>query len=248
MRQIRSLMKATSQGRKSMRHLRAPLVLCALALAFPAMAQDETAAVPVEKAAYHVPVFRNDYLTLLRVNIPPQRSAGYHIHSLDQVSILIEEADQSAQVLGEAPTPPRRTPRGNVGYTAYSKKPMTHRVNNVGSTAFHNVVIALADAPPGRFAPAAREGAGYTQLFDNERVRAWRLVLEAGQTAATITQKAPGLRVIIDGGEIAESVPGEGDRGMALRLGDFYWQQPGATRTVRNIGSTRIELVEIELK
>jgi hypothetical protein len=79
-------------------------------------------------------------------------------------------------------------------------------------------------------------------------VRAWRLVLEPGQTAATITQNAPGLRVIIDGGEIAESVPGEGDRGMALRLGDFYWQQPGATRTVRNIGSTRIELVEIELK
>jgi hypothetical protein len=231
-----------------MRHLRAPLVLCALALSFPALAQDETAAVPVEKAAYHVPVFRNEYLTLLRVNIPPQRSAGYHIHSLDQVSILVEEADQSAQVLGEAPTPPRRTPRGNVGYTAYSKKAMTHRVNNVGPTAFHNIVIALADAPPGRFAPAAREGGGYTQLFDNERVRAWRLVLEPGQTAATITQKAPGLRVIIDGGEIAESLPGEGDRGMALRLGDFYWQQPGAARTVRNIGSTRIELIELELK
>jgi hypothetical protein len=231
-----------------MRCPQAPLVLCALALSFPALAQDETAAVPVEKAAYHVPVFRNEYLTLLRVNIPSQRSAGYHIHSLDQVSILIEEADQSGQVLGEAPTPPRRTPRGNVGYTAYSKKAMTHRVNNVGPTAFHNIVIALADTQPGRFAPAAREGAGYTQLFDNERVRAWRLVLEPGQTAATITQKAPGLRVIIDGGEIAESIPGEGDRGMALRLGDFYWQQPGATRTVRNIGSTRIQLVEIELK
>ena len=89
---------------------------------------------------------------------------------------------------------------------------------------------------------------GYTQLIDNERVRAWRLVLEPGQTAAAITQKAPGLRVIIDGGEIAESVPGAPDRGMALRLGDFYWQEPGATRTVRNIGTTRVELVEFELK
>jgi hypothetical protein len=35
---------------------------------------------------------------------------------------------------------------------------------------------------------------------------------------------------------------------MALRLGDFYWQEPGVTRTVRNIGTTRIQLVEIELK
>jgi hypothetical protein len=60
--------------------------------------------------------------------------------------------------------------------------------------------------------------------------------------------ESPGLRVIIDGGEIAESVPGAPDRGMALRLGDFYWQEPGGTRTVRNIGTTRVELVEFELK
>jgi hypothetical protein len=230
-----------------MRHLfAASLLVCAFAL--PAAAQDEGPPVPVDKAAYHVPVFRNEYLTLLRVNIPSQRSAGYHIHSKDQISVLIEEADQSGQVLGEQPTPPRRTPRGNVTFTAYSKKSMTHRVNNVGPTAFHNIVIALADGPGGRFSPAAREGAGYTQLFDNERARAWRLVLEPGQAAAAITQNAPGLRVIIDGGEIAESVSGEGDRGMALRLGDFYWQEPGVTRAVRNIGTTRIQLVEIELK
>jgi hypothetical protein len=230
-----------------MRHLlAASFVVCALML--PAAAQDEGPAVPVDKAAYHVPVFRNDYLTLLRVNIPSRRSAGYHIHSKDQVSVLIEEADQSGQVLAEQPTPPRRTPRGNVSYTAYSKKAMTHRVNNVGPTAFHNIVVALADTQPGRFMPAARDVAGYTQVLDNERVRAWRLVLEPGQSAAAITQSAPGLRIVIDGGEIAESVAGAGDRGMALRLGDFYWQEPGATRSVRNIGASRIELVEIELK
>ena len=113
------------------------------------------------------------------------------------------------------------------------------------STTF---VITLRDAQPGRFSPGLREGAGYTQIIDNERVRAWRLVLEPGQTAAAITQNAPGLRVIIDGGEIAEIAPGEPDRGMALRLGDFYWQEPGAARAVRNIGTTRVELVEFELK
>jgi len=217
--------------------------------AAPAMAQDEGPPVPVEKAAYHVPVFRNDLVTVLRVNIPSKRSVGYHIHSQDQISVLVEETDQAGQVLGEQPTPPRRTPRGNVGFTAYSKKPpFIHRVNNVGPTAFHNIVVALNTPQPKGLAPAAREVAGYTQLFDNERARAWRLILEPGQQAAAITQNAPGLRVIIDGGEIAESVPGEGDRGMALRLGDFYWQEGGVTRAVRNIGTTRIQLVEFELK
>ena len=64
------------------------------------------------------------------------------IHSTDQISVLIEEADQSGQVLGQAPTPPRRTPRGTVSYTPYSKKSITHRVNNVGATAFRNIVVA----------------------------------------------------------------------------------------------------------
>ena len=43
-------------------------------------------------------------------------------------------------------------------------------------------------------------------------------------------------------------IPGEPDRGMMLRLGDFYWQEPGATRPVRNIGATGVELGEFELK
>ena len=91
-------------------------------------------------------------------------------------------------------------------------------------------------------------GEGYTQVLDNERVRAWRLVLEPGQTAPAITQSAPGVRVVIDGGELVESVPGAPDRAKAPRAGEFYWQEAGATRTVRNIGTTRIELVELELK
>lgn len=60
-----------------MHHLfSASLLGGALTLALPALAQDEGPAVPVDKAAYHVPVFRNDYVALLRVNIPSRRSAA----------------------------------------------------------------------------------------------------------------------------------------------------------------------------
>ena len=62
-----------------------------------------------------------------------------------------------------------------------------------------------------------------------------------------ITQ-APGLRIVIDGGVLAEIVPGRADRGMSPRSGDFLWQDAGTTRTIRNTGTTRIEFVEFELK
>jgi hypothetical protein len=229
--------------------LHASIVAAALALVQPAAAQVEAPAVPVDKAPFHVPVFRNDYVALVNVYIPAGRIAGYHIHSLDQISVLVSDADMVGQVLGEQPGPSRRNPRGNVGFTEYSKKALTHKVSNVGPTPFHNVVVTLVYPQPGRFTPGARPDAtGYTQVLDNARVRAWRLVLEPGQSAAAITQTAPGIRVVIEGGEIAESVPGEAERGMAPKAGEFFWQEPGVTRAVRNAGTTRIQLVELELK
>jgi hypothetical protein len=173
--------------------------------------------------------------------------AGYHTHSLDQISVLVADAVMVGQVLGEQPTAARRNPRGNVNYVAYSKKAMTHKVANVGPTPFHNVVMTIMYPEPGRFTPGSRAD-GYAQVLDNERVRGWRLVLEPGQSVAAITQKAPGVRVVIEGGELAESVPGEPDRGMAPKSGEFFWQEPGVTRAVRNTGTTRIQLVEFELK
>lgn len=229
--------------------LNATFVIGALALVQPAAAQVETPAVPVDKAPFHVPVFRNEYVALVNVQIPPGRVAGYHTHSLDQISVLVGDADTVGQVLGEQPAPARRNPRGNVGFTEYSKKALTHKVSNVGPTPFHNVVITLVYPQTGRFTPGSRsEVAGYTQILDNARVRAWRLVLEPGQAVAAITQSAPGIRVVIDGGEIAENVPGEAERGMAPKTGEFFWQEPGVTRAVRNTGASRIQLVEFELK
>ena len=73
-------------------------------------------------------------------------------------------------------------------------------------------------------------------------------MLEPGQSAAAITQKAPGIRVVIAGGEIVESVSGEAERGMAPKTDEFFWQEAGATRAVRNSGTTRIEFVEFELR
>ena len=73
-------------------------------------------------------------------------------------------------------------------------------------------------------------------------------MLEPDQTAAPFKQTAPGLRIVLDGAEITEILAGQPDRGMNLRLGEFYWQEAGMTRAIRNVGSTRVELIEFELK
>jgi hypothetical protein len=227
----------------------ATLAVLACTLALPAAAQ---VVVPVEKAPYHMPVFKNDLVMLLNVWVPPGGARGanvYHTHSLDQIGVLVQAADMGGQELGEQPREERRGTRGNASYTAFSKKPRTHRGENVGSTPFQNIVVALLYPEPGRFTPGLRTNvAGYTQIMDNDRVRGWRLVLDPGQSAPAITQTAPGLRVVVDGGEFVESVPGQPDRAMNVRLGDFFWQDASTTRAIRNSGTTKLNLVEFELK
>ena len=178
------------------------VVIALVGIVPPAFAQGEEGAVPIEKAPYHLPVFSNEYVTVLKIEIPPQRDTGYHTHTRDSVSVNIEPADNVNQDLGS----PQVTPSTRAA------------------------------------APA------YASIMDNERVRGWRLVLEPGQSAAAVTPQSPGLRVVVSGGEIVESIPGQPDRAMFLRPGEFYWQDPKVTRAVRNRGTTRVELVEFELK
>jgi hypothetical protein len=184
---------------------------------------------------------------VLNVFIPPQRASGYHRHSLDSVGVLVSDTERTGQVLGaEATVTPRRG-RGSVNFTGYAREPLVHTVAVTGDAPFHNIVVELEYAEPGRFTAGTR-GEGYTVVLDNERVRVWRLALEPGQAAPAITQTAPGFRVVIDGGELVESVPGKPDRAKAPRSGEFFWQDAGQTRAVRNVGTIAITLIELELK
>jgi len=229
----------------------AAVVFALAGVAAPALAQGEEGSVPIEKAPYHLPVFANEYVTVLKIEIPPQRDTGYHTHTHDSVSVNIEPADNVNQDLG-SPTvvPSARAERGRAQFTAYGgQPPRSHKNTNVGTTPFRNVSFIFKAPGPLGVTPSTRaEAPAYVQVMDNARVRGWRLVLEPGQSAAAVTQQAPGLRVVVGGGEIVERVPGQPDRAMFLRDGEFYWQDPRVTRAVTNRGATRIELVEFELK
>ncbi len=227
----------------------AALSLCGVALAH-AAAQDEGPPRPVQTSSYHIPVFRNEYVMILRVNIPAGRTTDYHIHSNDQVCVVVEDYPPEAysQPLGGPPGQPRGAALGEVSYVSYFNKPLTHRAINPGTLARHSVCAEVESPKPYGFKPATRDVPGYKQVLDNDRVRAWQLVLKPGQAVPAITQNAPGLRVIVKGGELAEAAPDKRERGMMLRSGDFYWQEAGATRAVRNIGTTPVELVEFEFK
>jgi len=238
-----------------MRHvISASLFVLVCALALPASAQLTDTPVAMDKAPFHIPVFTNDYLILLNVNIPPGRDTGYHTHYADSVSVNLVPASQTSQTYGSSDVgAPGEGGDGEPGRTRFTNVtkdgPRTHRATNVGPTPFHNISFILKDRRGSGPTVSDRSGvAGYTQILDNARIRAWRVVLKPGEATGQITQTAAGLRVYVHGGVLAEMVPGSADRGMAPYQGDFIWQDAGQTRAVKNTGTTLIEFVEFEMK
>src|SRR4051812_34473163 len=137
------------KGRNSMRHvISASLFLLSGALAQPASAQLEDRPVAMDKAPFHIPIFSNDYLILLNVNIPPGRNTGYHIHYADSVSVNLTPASQTNQNYGSsevsAPGSGGEGAPGRTTFTNVTKDgPRTHKATNVGPTPFHNISFIL---------------------------------------------------------------------------------------------------------
>lgn len=130
-----------------------------------------------------------------------------------------------------------------------SDEPRAHRVFNNGKGTFQIIVIELR-RPSLQGAPiSAREAAPqYVQITDNPRMRAWRLILEPGQSVPTITQGSTGVRVVVRGGLLTTTMPGIPEQTLALQPGNFAVQEKGFTRALRNGGAETIEVVEMELK
>jgi hypothetical protein len=240
--------KVTEQSRTKRCFLARALVLLGALLGVMHAATPQTV-LPVEQAPYHVPVFNNEHVRVLNVFIPAQRTSGFHRHSTDSLGVLIGEGPRTVEGLSGAVTSPPARAAGAVTFSFYSREPIVHAVTVTGDTPFRNIVVELLKSGPEGFTPGSRDNiAGYTLVLDNDRVRAWRLVLAPGEEAPAVTQTAPGIRIVVAGNELVERVPGRADRGIAPHPGEFFWQDVGITRAVRNVGTTRLELVEVELK
>ena len=217
----------------------------ALAVA-PARAADPY--VSVEHATYHQLVFANDDVAILNNLYPPHSDSGFHRHPLELFYVIVGAAHASTQKPGTPLMTPETAPLGSVGFNVITSELFVHRVVNNDDKAYHVIAVEIRRPAPLGTPLTDRAGRGYTQVFDNARLRAWRVMLAPGQSTQPITQAASGVRVVVRGGLLQTTQPNLPDQTLALENAGFSIQPASGTRTLRNIGKTTIELVELELK
>jgi hypothetical protein len=105
----------------------------------PPVAAGET--IPVEQEPHHHVLFRNQYVCVLDVQIPPGDSLLFHKHSFDNLSVRLSGGQIQNQMQGSEWPAPTEVKPGAVVFAEASKKPYIHRVRNVGTTVYHVIDV-----------------------------------------------------------------------------------------------------------
>ena len=90
-----------------------------------------------------------------------------------------------------------------------------------------------------------------TRLFENERVKAWSLTLEPGQSTAKHTHELDEVVVCLEGSRLRITTSGSEPESETVHpsAGDVFMPPvKGVTHILTNIGATPYRQVSIELK
>lgn len=213
--------------------------------------QDDDRVVPAHEEPRHVPQFENGVVRVIDVAIPEGERTMFHRHSLDYPYVMLSSVTLDNQIHGQE-MKPVKIERGLVGYyRIITQGPYTHRFVNRGPGVFRAIGIELLQPLGATSRPVAApigDQPGLTTVMDNERIRAWRVSLQPGQSLGPVTLPGPGLSVgMMDGQVMVKSSAGaESER--ALQVAGFEYRESARTVSWRNAGSAPVEWIEFEFK
>jgi quercetin dioxygenase-like cupin family protein len=88
-------------------------------------------------------------------------------------------------------------------------------------------------------------------IFENDRVKAWSLTLEPGQSTPVHTHQLDEIVICLESGKLRVTIPGPEPEGTTVqpKFGDVFMPKvKGVTHVLTNAGETRYRQVSIELK
>jgi quercetin dioxygenase-like cupin family protein len=234
-----------------MQHFRALLFLSILTLSAAVISSQKalpgTPQSPVElrNEPHHHLKYENGYVRVWDTLIPAGQSTLWHRHENDNVVITLGDASVRVETVGAA-TVESQVKVGDVGFR---KATYVHRTMSVGDTPFHNMAIEILKSPTSDSLAKVKQLIGREPVIDNDRVRVYKLSLAPGESTGMHTHLLPGIGITIAPAEIELQTQGkQGSKRIKVGVGDVRWRPGAVTHSVKNIGKTRFEAVDIELK
>ena len=213
------------------------------------------AQVPLGKDPSHHVTFENAQFRIVDVNIAPGQMSLDHLHELDIATVSMSNSDSRVQVKGRPWGDPRKRTLGEPNVTEYGGKPLGHRIENIGGTAFQLFAVenlrksgwSETPAVVGLATTVGKEGRAF-RMYDV------RLVLATPQTSHT--HPAPTIAVLINGKVMSDGPDTQAKANAPAAVGLKQLDQPGQwllipagdTHHLVRLGTTDARVVEIEVR
>lgn len=190
----------------------------------------------------HHPKFENEFVKIWDVTVPGGDTTLWHAHRNDNVVVTLAPAKLHIETLGRDPA----DAEWKFGEVRFSKATYVHRAMNVGTSDFHNLTIELLKPPAGT---ALTAEPGREPVFENDRVRVFRVTLQPGQSGPMHTHMVPVLAIALVQAELEITTQGNDKPERVIRpLGNTLFRSEKVTHSVKNVGKTTYEGVDIEFK
>jgi quercetin dioxygenase-like cupin family protein len=221
----------------------APLLL----VPFHTLAEDD----PVIVAAYEEPrhrlVFEKNDIRIFNTNIPAGDTSLYHFHKAPTMYVILNGALMRNQNLNEDWTdgnPDQIGKPGQLLFRDYRAEPQTHRVNNVGKQPFQ--VIGVINSGTGNEDHSSTKASAAPEVT-NQWFSAYRVELDPGQSTDEHEHAKPVLIVQVNQGN-SNVIEHEWPTAEKTVAGTWSWHDAGVEHQLRNLGRSKLELIEIEVK
>ena len=206
--------------------------------------------VPATREPHHDVKLDNRLVRVLDVTVAPFDGTLYHIHENPYTYVSIGPATLKAQALGASEIVDLNLKDGEVRFSPA----VTHRVGNIGSTAFRNITIQIqgkddTTANTSALLAEARALGPRTEVaFENDLIRVDRFSIAPGAASFPHSHPKSHLLVAYHGSTVRLDATGYPSVTQPMRPGDFEWRTGAYTHTITNTGTTPFDAIEVVWK
>lgn len=216
------------------------------------------AQVPLSQEPRHHATFENPQLRILNINIPPGDTTLDHRHDFDIATVAMTSGTNTRQQPSGQPWSAPRPPRmlGDVSVTEYTDKAQSHRVENLGKTAYQLFAVENLKKSGWSTAPAA-SGLGTKLTNDSRAFRIYDVRLVPRETSQTAhTHAVPTIAVLITGTVMSDGPDKQAKANAPAPVGLKQLTEPGQwilvpagdTHHMVRLGTGEARVVEIEVR
>jgi hypothetical protein len=179
--------------------------------------------------------FENEFVRVYDVQVPPGDRTLYHRHTEDTFYVAVNEATVRDRTWRDDESRMGTAPAGTVLCRPHRSRPLIHQVENVGASDLR-LIGAEIKASPAVTSPAALDIPGHVLTLERDRLRAYELSLEPGDSTGEIEYGFSSLTVMLTLASLRILHPDGRERTTIYAPGDVVWLPGSARFALTNVG------------